>query len=306
MLPILADEDAAVELHVCVFHAFHLFLRHLSYPCGRLHVEVVIVHWEHSIKLPLVPFLPNHPAGITLRTGEHVGTQLLSCCMHGVGNAVHESRDCIAAELCPCFYLRRVGHPRDVDACLLLESSHAVGTITIVCRGILAVHVEAIFVPQPTGKYYIGITDVVELHEIDLRDGGNLLELVDEIGFHLSIARVERGVIRHISGLVGCRFAQPVHCVPAVLLAALHHRRHPGVILQAQFPRHFRRCFNLLDVHSGIDANARHAVTFPRLEVVFEGFGSGICWISAPDIHRQRAALGLCTRHCCNEEGENH
>ena len=70
-LPFAADEQAAH--HGLVRDGGHFFGRHLPYPLGGLEIEVVVVHGEDHVNVPLVPFLAHHPVGVALGAGEHVG-----------------------------------------------------------------------------------------------------------------------------------------------------------------------------------------------------------------------------------------
>ena len=211
---------------------------------------------------------------------------------------IYQCSNSIAAELCPLLNLRRVAHLGDVYSALLLEYSHTVVAVAEVGLGIFAVHVESVLVPQATRQDYVGITDIVELNVVNLRNFGNLLESCSEEFLHFLVTRVERCIIRYVRRIVVGRLAQSVYGVPALRLSAGSHSRHPCVILQSRLLGSLRRCTYLLHVHSGVDTHARNAVLLPCLEVGSKRFFSSVVGIARPSIHRNLVALGTGTQSC--------
>ena len=224
--------------------------------------------------------------------------------MNSVANLVDQSRDGIAAELSPLLYLRRVAHLGDVDTALLLESSHTVGAVAEVGLGILAVHHESVLVPKSARQNYVSVADVVELNIVNLRNFGNLLECCGEELLYFLVARVERSIIRYVRRIVASRLTQSVYCVPALRLASGSHCRHPCMIFQTYLLGCFRRCADLLHIHSSVDAHTGNAMLLPSLEVGNKRFFGSFVGIARPSIHWNLVALGTCTQ-CGERHGKS-
>ena len=96
--PVVANEQAAVYRSALVGNALNLFGSHFAHPCRRFKIEVVVVHWEHSIDVPVVPLLTNHPHGVAVGTREHVGAHLLAHLVNSVANLVDDISLSLAPE----------------------------------------------------------------------------------------------------------------------------------------------------------------------------------------------------------------
>ncbi len=108
-----------------------------------------------------------------MRTGKYRRGYFLVFCMDHASQVVYKTGDQVIPELLPLFNLRGILRRLDIDSALFLKISHALVTVAIVILRVFLVHNKSILIPQSTGKYYIGETNIIEMNAIHFRDIGN-------------------------------------------------------------------------------------------------------------------------------------